>query len=511
MVDATVSWRAKPRQKLDVEHNSRTASISTLTDQETKEFGTKADGSGRATHHGAKTIRRLLDEPNHGIGIVHPRSRDHWQHRWSRHDQGRHLMTAPRVGVMDRLRVKPSTAAVGGQALGQLLQVVALPLVARTYGPVGMGYYQVAIALSQLIQPLATLRLEYLIPAFSGPIRRRLFYPVIVISICLGLVSISLTTIFLTTRRSDWAVVTSSVMILVMAQSLMLVDSAFLVRRRLLRLIGTRGLIAGFVTALTQVAAVVAGLPLIALALSVLLGRVVAVVLTRPGPGGVNHAATSQGTPSARLPGTAYAVATGMLQNGSAQSLAITFGWVVGPAAAGQVGIAQRIANAPTVLVARSVSQVLQSRVAELVRNNEPGLQAILRGIAKRALLIVLALSGGLAVGGYLFVEPIFGSEWEEASILIPILALPLVAQVAVNPLSTLLFTIGRSATAFRLQLLRGLALLLTPVVTSILTTNLYAIAGATSAMWLAAHGVILSAVVKASATWDARTCDDRG
>lgn len=115
-----------------------------------------------------------------------------------------------------------------------------------------------------------------------------------------------------------------------------------------------------------------------------------------------------------------------------------------GPRAAGFFALGQRLIAVPVTLVSMSVSQVFFGRAAELARESRPELKAFVTRTGRRLLLIGSLPSALILVAGpYLFAR-IFGETWREAGVFTQLLIPSFLLQFAVSPLSQTLNILER-------------------------------------------------------------------
>ena len=227
-----------------------------------------------------------------------------------------------------------------GQAAGQIAQLVALPFLTRSYLPAEFGLYQVALAAAIVIQPVATLRNEFLIPLEMARERVRQRY-VRSLALTAAIVAVALGVYVLV--GGDPGAVSLMVAPILAGNAWSIIDNARLIRLGAIRELSRRNLLTGIITAALQIAAAALSAPIVMLGIVVLAARALAILFTRvkvaEWPIGAN--ASDQFGASTR--GGFSAVVAGVISNGTVYGLtlltlaAFTADWI------GQVGIAQRI------------------------------------------------------------------------------------------------------------------------------------------------------------------------
>jgi O-antigen/teichoic acid export membrane protein len=167
-----------------------------------------------------------------------------------------------------------------------------------------------------------------------------------------------------------------------------------------------------------------------------------------------------------------------------------------GVVSAGYVGLAQRVAGAPTGLIGQALAQVSQSLMAPHVRESRGGLRRVLL----RQVAVLGSMASVLAVTLIVFAPwaapLVLGEQYAAVGTVIAILAIPFALQITVAPLTPLLLMIDKQGVLFQLQLVR-VAIALTAVIATatlsgdfVLTCLAYAVGE--SACYLACLLVVL-------------------
>jgi O-antigen/teichoic acid export membrane protein len=132
---------------------------------------------------------------------------------------------------------------------------------------------------------------------------------------------------------------------------------------------------------------------------------------------------------------------------------------VYGAAAAGYLGLGQRVVGAPTGLIGQGVNQIIVADASAIIRNGEAKLWAGLR--RQVVLLIIVSLAAAMAIG--VIIPPltpwIFGAPWAPAGKYIQILALPMCLQLVAVPMVPLMAMLGMQRTMLALQIFRILCI----------------------------------------------------
>lgn len=343
---------------------------------------------------------------------------------------------------------------VGGQALGQLAMLFALPVITRSYVPHDVGLFQIANAIALILQPLASWRHEFIIPTASTEqgalrfFRRGLTFTA-------GATGSALVgaAIFYAASADDAAAVCLMIAPLVAAYSALALDNAVLIRRQLSRRLAVRNALSGLLGGTLQVLVAVAGLALPFLAVAVLLARGIAVASTRK----PWHVSTAHEHESVLygLRRSLPTVMSGLVSNASVNALPLVVPIAGSAAAAGYAGIAQRIAAAPNTFLGQALGQAVQSSVAPKVRNGVPTVNRTVQKYLLVASLPVVTIAAATASAGLLLAEPILGQGWQPAGVMLAVLALPFALQIMIAPINPILVMIGREGSLLVMQLAR--------------------------------------------------------
>jgi O-antigen/teichoic acid export membrane protein len=343
-----------------------------------------------------------------------------------------------------------------GQVTGQLCLVAAVPVLTRLVSPAEMGLFQVAAAVAVVLQPAATLCHEFRIPVADSPgavagLRRsglRVLVAVVVLCVAVAPAAGLL-------GATDPATVALTTGLLLLAYGGTVLDNAVLIRQERRGALAVRNLLSGVLGAGLQIAAGAVLGSAVALGVAVLVGRLVAIALTRaPVPHG------DASVPDRPARDTLLAVGAQSIWVLSMQTLTLLTTPFFGVVAAGYVGLAQRIAGAPTALVGQALAQVAQSLLAPHVRAPD--------GQLRRTVLRQMAVLGGAAsaVAAVLIVlaprwaGTLLGEEYALVGTVTAILAVPFALQITTAPLTPLLIMVDREALLFRLQVARALVAL---------------------------------------------------
>lgn len=405
-------------------------------------------------------------------------------------------MTAPPLG---RRAVRAGAARVAtrgssrqlvlGQLVGQVALVVAIPFLTRLLPAGEMGAYQAGFSIALVLQPLATLRRELLIPVSrAADTRRQRRVAVVFAGACTAVLAAAGLVLHLVSLRHAADVLLATALIL-FSTALMTVENAYLIRQGALSRLAARNLLAGSVAAVLQVLTALAVPTAAAVAGALLLGRGVATAVTV-----VRRSVdeTHDEAGARRSQRAVSAILSAMVANASSQAVVIGSFVVLGPVASATVGVGQRIGGAPTTLVGQALSQVALGSAAPLIRERRPGLAPLLRRQTLRTAAVAAVTAAGLMVGAPLLAVPVLGAGWGEAGIVTAVFAIPLSLQLVALPVTTLLIPLGYERQLLGLQCGRLALILGTLALASAVTGDLVAACVATSIAWTLAYVPIL-------------------
>lgn len=394
-------------------------------------------------------------------------------------------------------------AIIGSQVVGQLALVAVMPVLTRLVAPEELGAYQVALSICILLQPVATLRIEFALPTIRREAERRRLWRMawfVIGSMCLGMMAAA--GLCAVAGWTDPATVLGCGAILLVGYAGLAMDNAQLIRDGRTTRLTVRNLIGGLGAAGLQLVAAVALPTAFALALAVLLGRGLAIALTRDTQVGSPQLDESEVTePEWSLTRGVAAVLSGVASSAAVQALVLYASVASGQVTAARMGIAQRSAAAPLGLLSQGLSQSIQAEVAPLVRARDQRLRATLQQQVRALSPLAFAVMVALAVGGPLLAEPIFGEGWGLVGTIVALLSVPSGLQLVFAPISVVYLMMGEERTLLMLHLMRLIgALTLAAVFQRLLGGFLWAVAGfslVSVVFYLASYLLLLRVVDK--------------
>lgn len=357
-------------------------------------------------------------------------------------------LTASRRGVLTIL---------AGTATGQLVALLAAPLLTRLYSPEDFGVLSILSALIVTGGTVAAFRFELAIPL---PERERDAYSLVI----LGLISCVFTATAgtLVVAAAGDAVAGAFdqpqllpwlwlVPLMAAVMGVYLVLNQLAIRMRRYRAVGRRNLVHSVTMVTAQVAAGAASFRPGGLVVGLAFGQA-AGALSLVSGAGLSGSEARAGrrkeclqSAALRYRGFPLVLAPSGLLNALGLQLPILLiAYWYGSEVAGWLGLTQRVLALPVTLIGTAVAQVYLGELARAVRSDPR--RAIL--LFRRGTHVLVAVAAVIAValtvlGPWAF-STLFGSQWEESGLYARALALALAAQLVAVPLSQTLVTLER-------------------------------------------------------------------
>jgi O-antigen/teichoic acid export membrane protein len=256
--------------------------------------------------------------------------------------------------------------------------------------------------------------------------------------------------------RYPWGETVFSAGLLVGAQAFALIDNAALLQRSRYRRLAMRNLLAGVFTALAQTLAVILWPTPVALAIGFALARLFAVAFTRQFRISVRRNRESSDA-ALRMPVGSISwrnISAGAVGSAGGQIPVTVLGLLWGSVAAGQAGVALRLAGAPAGFIGMGLQQSMLGRLSELRREAKPlkpELVRHIRWISPAALLMILVL---VPLGEPLTVA-LLGEEWAVGGRMVSVIAIALAVQLVVNPMQVVFPVLRAHGVGFAIETIR--------------------------------------------------------
>jgi O-antigen/teichoic acid export membrane protein len=335
-------------------------------------------------------------------------------------------------------------AITSGALLGQLILVVATPILSRIYSPESFGHFSVVLGVTAIVGPAAALKFEsaLLLPADEDGARRLLrlgMASAVGTSVMSGLVVWLGELVGLGRIWAGLSLAPMWVAAMVLATATFSVLSQAALRRRDYSAVARRGPIQSLATAggqlglglLVPSAPALLGGQLIGRALGyVALFRSTKPLLERPISGSFLDSLREYW----KFP-LVFAPSSVLNSLGGQLPLIVIAAWF-GPAAAGELGIAQRVVFIPAALLGASLAQVIGAELSLLLREGRGNGRQIYLWISAR----IAVMAAGVALT-LIFVAPsllpfVLGEEWRHSGLFAQAMAVSVGLGLIASPLS---------------------------------------------------------------------------
>lgn len=334
---------------------------------------------------------------------------------------------------------------MGGNAAGQVILIFGTLLIATIYTPEAVGQYSFLMAVTLVLAGVAGLRLEWLLALVpedseASTVWWAYLYTAVVFCLLLALSLGLLEHLEAPSATGSVPLGWALLPLMVLATAVFSGATQVAVRGRAYGSIGVRGVTSAATTAISQVALGLADMAVRSLVIGYLLGRLVsAVTLLRVLGRGLLPMASLTAVRSVyrdnwRYP-AAYAPLSLLNLAGMYAPIAVVI-HAYGPAAAGQLGLAQALVLAPLGLLSTAASQVFMGELTSAIRAASPStakdyLRAskLLLAAAVPALIVLWAFTPRL-------VPAVLGDRWEVAGTLAAYIAISACAGLVASPLS---------------------------------------------------------------------------
>jgi O-antigen/teichoic acid export membrane protein len=350
-------------------------------------------------------------------------------------------------------------AIFAGTATGQLLAILASPLITRLFSPSDFGILSIVSALALTVTPLASLRFELAIPlARDGvPVRALigLAMSAVLISLVLGTLLLVVASVFcddlsMEPQLRNWLWVVPA---LASSMALFQILNVLAIRQARYTAIARRNILQASTMIAVQLLAGLLGYRVGGLLGGLLVGQVVGTVSLLSGAHLLERrrrprlTAGELGSSLRRYKKFPLLLApAGFLNSLGVQAPLLLIAYWYGGAAAGWFGLTQRVLAVPAMLVGQAVAQVFLSEIAEARRTGSNRELAIFAAASKRLGLVGFAGSVlVIAIAPSAF-ESVFGPQWRESGLMAQALAITLAAQLLASPVSQTLIVYERTA-----------------------------------------------------------------
>jgi len=356
-----------------------------------------------------------------------------------------------RIRQTKKIRLGIRAQLLASQTLGQVLPIAAIPFLTRLLNPQEMGHYQIALSIALVALPFAIFQADVFVPvAHDADEVRLLLRRALLTTLLVGAIATSVAALLPSGGGSGTAITT---FLLLAVLSLTSVTNAVLIRKNDMLKLVHRNMLGGALVAIFQTIFAVLHPTAISLGMGMLIGRALCQALLRSPNTYAPHANSAEVSKDFwKALGGSGANALGTF---ASQMPMLLVAPVYGAAAAGYLGLGQRVVGAPTGLIGQGVNQIIVADASAIIRSGEAKLWVGLR--RQVSLLILLSLAAAVAIA--MIIPPltpwIFGAPWAPAGKYIQILALPMCLQLVAVPMAPLMAMLGMQKAMLSTQILR--------------------------------------------------------
>lgn len=354
-------------------------------------------------------------------------------------------------------------AIITGTAAGQLLTLLALPILSRIYSPEQFGMLAYAASAAAIILPLATMRLE---GALILP-RSDVQIPALVQAACLSLLSgaailagiLWFTELTATFGDSASAFLVWAIPALLVCNGLVAILSQLAVRDQSYGKIGTRNTFQSVGITVSQfVLSPVRSTSFNGLVVGTIAGSALGAWVLRSFGVGFFRVTSLKSTWSAVKTFWRFPLVFGPMASFTllAQQGPIFFAtYAFGVHAGGQLAMADRIVAVPLALIGLAVGAVLDGEISNLLRARRHGVFRLYVRISAALGLVGGGIAAVLWLFGGVLLTQVFGSEWAQAGAIAEVMALVTFTRMVTNPTRRVLQLMEHARAAFALELAR--------------------------------------------------------
>ncbi|MDO8119917.1 oligosaccharide flippase family protein [Isoptericola sp. b490] len=346
---------------------------------------------------------------------------------------------------------------LSGTAAGQVLALVAAPLLSRLYAPADFGLFTVISSAVAIVGTVAALRFEFAIPL---PRKERDAQALVALGLASTLVTLAVTGT-LVAVAGDWFAAKFSerdlmpwlwaVPVISALMGVYLVLNQLAIRHRRYGAIGRRNILQSTAMVATQVGAGVAGLTTAGLIAGLAVGQATsALSLFRGSKILTSDAREGRSFASLRAMARRYRrfplvlAPSGLLNVAGLQLPVILIAYWYGSSVAGWMGLTQRVLSLPVTLIGTAIAQVYLGELARAAHDDLERARRLFISASKRLLAVGAAAALVIIVLGPTLFSFVFGAEWKTSGEFARALAVGLAAQLLAAPVSQTLIVFER-------------------------------------------------------------------
>lgn len=352
---------------------------------------------------------------------------------------------------------KGTLAILGGTASGQLLALLAAPLLTRLYEPSSFGLFTVLASIVAIVGTVAALRFELAVPlpkeerdahglAALGLVSTAATF--LVTSAIVAIAGSRLAGAFGEPQLMPWLWLVPVTAALMGAYLLL---NQLAIRHHRYGAIGRRNILQSAALVATQVALGFTDLKAGGLILGLTVGHGTSTTSLIAGSGLLSpEARDGRRRGSLRRLAKRYRrfplvlAPSGLLNVLGLQLPVVLIAYWYGSEVAGWMGLSQRVLSLPVTLIGTAIAQVYLGELARAAHNDLARARRLFYLVSKRLVLIAIAIGVAVVALGPPIFELVFGSQWVTSGTYAQALAFGLTAQLVAVPVSQTLIVFER-------------------------------------------------------------------
>ncbi len=335
-----------------------------------------------------------------------------------------------------------------GTIAGQIVLVLAAPLLTRIYSPADLGAFGVYASLLGVLTAAVSLRFEMALPLpeDEAEVERLLVLCIGLVCVATSIVALAVAGIALGYPAAVERVgLGASVWLLapgVLGAGAYQALSMFAVRRQQFRVLSMSRLSNGSITGIAQVVAGLVHAGPMSLGIGHIVGQISAaawlawqglIARRKPFAAWTLTQLWTLASRYRRFP--ALLMPAHVLNAAGVHSVPVLLALIHGQGMVGLYFLGQRAVGTPAALVARSLGDVFMGQGAQLLRNDPVAFRKLFHQVYARLLILALPLVVALVFAAPPLFAWIFGEEWREAGTFVQLLAPVFLLEISLDPI----------------------------------------------------------------------------
>lgn len=388
---------------------------------------------------------------------------------------------------------------LGSQISGQVMLIAAIPLLTRLLDPAEMGHYQIALSIALIALPFAIFQTDVFLSVARSDTEVTALVRRAIIST--SIVAIVAASVSFGTSNGAGLELGITTFLLTAAMSVTAVANSLLIRKRDIPKLIKRNIFGGALVAVTQMIFTVLHPTAISLGLGMVVGRALSQVLWKSTMNFEPELDSVQGSQSFWR--SVIGSSSNALGTFASQMPMLLVAPLYGPAAAGYLGLGQRVVGAPTGLLGQGINQIVVADASAIIRSGKAELWPAVRRPMIFLTFAALASALALAILAPPLTPWIFGAAWAPAGQYIQILALPMCLQLIAIPMVPLMAMLGKQRELLSLQILRIFCITICALTGAVFSFEMPATVTLISVVWTVAYCATIGLAVVAMRNYD--------